>query len=631
LRFRHLAVLFPVALILALMIISVYAQYGGPSLTISPTTVQLGDAVNFNWGCPSGLIYYYPSSSSHAGSSATLPFIFAQITVTRMQEYPTSIPPYFSPQLQSLSGTLPYVAPTNGTFTAILRCYYDGSGVGLGYYSCPACRDGGQFVVTSPPAITTTTTSSSTISSSTSIPSTTTSTPSTESSTAETVNQHLDYTGMLIPALAIGLAGGGAALLYQKKKTDPCADLGKSYEKAKQAADLDKDMMKRDAKNLLHTLNKVRNMFLSNEDIKNWALVTGALILIGEILPELAGVALLGYEVEASAWTELANVGRGVNKLWKTWGKYGEDVYKGAEWLWKSKTTEFMNGAQEAGQELERLEADTKKYFTDSPKADALKKKYDDCEAERGQQAAPAGSDDASLTDEAGDQCDDVTPGTSMAAGNTSFWSRLPSGSRTGGSLRIAPKSKVKWEKPPTKTPPTETPPPTPPKIKVPSTPPSSVPWLRLPEASQVAKMENLHAFRMDSGKLMLNWTETAARKEAILALPELGSWGAALAAPAAKRWLAHVKGTLLLAEGTAEGSAVEVIKGDVEVWNSGDPENILTIHAGELLVMKPSRQPEKITLELDSDLIEALDVKTGRWWSLPPMDDRSLAALTGK
>jgi hypothetical protein len=85
--------------------------------------------------------------------------------VTRVQEFPQSIPPYESPQLQTVSGTLPYAAPTIGTFTAILRCYYLGSMVGLGYVSCPACRDGGQFTVIPPAPLeaNTTTTSLSSI------------------------------------------------------------------------------------------------------------------------------------------------------------------------------------------------------------------------------------------------------------------------------------------------------------------------------------------------------------------------------------------------------------------------------------------------------------------------------------
>jgi len=117
-------------------------------LTVSARPVQLGDSVDFNWGCPSALTYFYPSSSSHYGGSATLVFLAAQITVTRMQEYPQSIPPYQSAPLPE-SGTLTYTAPTAGTFTVIMRCYYDGNAIGLGPYSCPECRGSGQFIVTS--------------------------------------------------------------------------------------------------------------------------------------------------------------------------------------------------------------------------------------------------------------------------------------------------------------------------------------------------------------------------------------------------------------------------------------------------------------------------------------------------
>jgi len=119
-----------------------FAQTPVAVLTISPTSVQLGESVSFEWVCPNELMPWQPFP---------LPFIYAQITVNRMQEFPTSIPPYLSPFLPP-AGTLSYSPPTQGTFTVILRCHYYGASIDLGDFSCSsiACKTGGLFVVTAP-------------------------------------------------------------------------------------------------------------------------------------------------------------------------------------------------------------------------------------------------------------------------------------------------------------------------------------------------------------------------------------------------------------------------------------------------------------------------------------------------
>jgi len=143
----HRVCLAPFAVLLVLLLIPswVSGQYPPALLTISPTEVQLGDSVNFSYNCPIQLVSW---------QYAALPFIYAQITVNRVQEYPTSIPPYVSPYL-NVAGTLSYTPPTAGTFTVILRCHYFGTAIGLGDFSCASimCKSGGQFIVDAPPTI----------------------------------------------------------------------------------------------------------------------------------------------------------------------------------------------------------------------------------------------------------------------------------------------------------------------------------------------------------------------------------------------------------------------------------------------------------------------------------------------
>jgi len=141
LRFERLTLLASVT-VLVLVSNSASAQSQPALLTISSVRVQLGNGVNFEWACPSQLLswYYY-----------ALPFIYAQITINRVQDVPTSMTPVVSHPLPNVGGPFSYTPPTVGTFTVILRCL--GTPIGLGDFTCPTstCKSGGQFVVTAPP------------------------------------------------------------------------------------------------------------------------------------------------------------------------------------------------------------------------------------------------------------------------------------------------------------------------------------------------------------------------------------------------------------------------------------------------------------------------------------------------
>lgn len=144
-RFRSMIFFLSLVTLLSLIPNLASAQYPPPLLTISPVQVQLGNLVTFQWVCPFQLLswQYEP-----------LPFIYAQITVNRVQEYPRSIPPYITAPLTG-AGTLSYAPRTNGTFTVILRCHYLGWPIGLGDFTCPSieCKSGGQFIVTPPTTV----------------------------------------------------------------------------------------------------------------------------------------------------------------------------------------------------------------------------------------------------------------------------------------------------------------------------------------------------------------------------------------------------------------------------------------------------------------------------------------------
>ena len=158
LRFEHLVLLMLVP-VLVLTSSSAYAQNPPALLTISSVQVELGNNVNFDWACPSQLLSWYYA----------LPFIYAQITINRVQEVPTSMAPYVSPPLPYVGGPLSYTPPTVGTFTVVLRCHYLGTPIGLGDFSCPnsMCKSGGEFVVIPSPTTTSTSNRSSTAASAT--------------------------------------------------------------------------------------------------------------------------------------------------------------------------------------------------------------------------------------------------------------------------------------------------------------------------------------------------------------------------------------------------------------------------------------------------------------------------------
>jgi|GEM_PF-5899054 len=155
LRFGHLILLSLVS-VLVLISNSASAQNPPALLTISSVQIQFGNNVNFDWACPSQQLSWYYSA---------LPFIYAQITINRVQEAPTSMTPYVSPPLPNVGGPFSYTPPTAGTFTVILRCHYLGTPIGLGDFSCPntMCKSGGEFVVTPPPTTASTSNRSSSV------------------------------------------------------------------------------------------------------------------------------------------------------------------------------------------------------------------------------------------------------------------------------------------------------------------------------------------------------------------------------------------------------------------------------------------------------------------------------------
>ena len=114
------------------------------------------------------------------------------------------------------------------------------------------------------------------------------------------------------------------------------------------------------------------------------------------------------------------------------------------------------------------------------------------------------------------------------------------------------------------------------------------VPWLRMPEAEQLAKMvagglaaELGAIIGLEAGKMLLNWKEADKNMTATVLLPR---------SPAADHgWAARVNGTRLLVEATRDGNAAAITvlddygKGsEVEVWNITDPRKTFTVKGGE-------------------------------------------------
>jgi ribosomal protein L40E len=160
------------------------------------------------------------------------------------------------------------------------------------------------------------------------------------------------------------------------------------------------------------------------------------------------------------------------------------------------------------------------------------------------------------------------------------------------------------------------------------------LPWLKLPYAS-LGNVERL-LLQPNFGKLLLNWMETDASQEALLVLPA-GLIGVA-AADETRRWLARVKGTMLLVEANENRTtaAITVLEdptkpGSVELWRSDDTGKVIEIHSGERVILKTGQPPTKMTVNFAPGLTQQIQDPFNvlhRWWTLPPASDESLTAL---
>ena len=166
----------------------------------------------------------------------------------------------------------------------------------------------------------------------------------------------------------------------------------------------------------------------------------------------------------------------------------------------------------------------------------------------------------------------------------------------------------------------------------------SAFSWLKLPEPAQIYNIERL-LLRIDFGKFLLNWIEPAAEKEAVIILP--AGLMATGAAEAGRRWLARVKGTMVLVEAARTGTAaaITVLEGDdptkpssVELWRSDDLK-VIQIQPGERVILTTDQAPTKTTLKLPKGLtwdIEDPFRLLHRYWTVPPMSPETTSILTG-
>jgi len=207
-----------------------------------------------------------------------------------------------------------------------------------------------------------------------------------------------------------------------------------------------------------------------------------------------------------------------------------------------------------------------------------------------------------------------VGPGTTVDTGPQSFvrvQTPIPSNSQSV----IGQDSRVGWLDPNPKTP---------------------IPWLRFPGLSQIYNLGSL-LLRLDFGKLLLNWMELGAAQEAVIILP--ASLIGAAAAATTSRWLARIKGTMVLVEAVQDGTAaaITVLEGEgskessAELWRSDDLK-VIEIHAGERVILKAGRRPTKINVDLAKGLRQQIQDPFNilhKWWTLPPISDETNAALT--
>lgn len=207
-----------------------------------------------------------------------------------------------------------------------------------------------------------------------------------------------------------------------------------------------------------------------------------------------------------------------------------------------------------------------------------------------------------------------VGPGTTIDTGLHSFV-RVPTPKASSSQSTIGQNSRVGWLDPNPNTP---------------------IPWLRFPGLSQIYNLGSL-LLRLDFGKLLLSWVQAAAAQEAVIILP--ASLIGAAASAAMSRWLARIKGTMVLVEATDDGTAaaITVLQGEedkessVELWRSDDLNKVIEVHAGERVILKAGRRPSKVSVGLAKSLTQQIQDPFGtlhKWWTLPPMSEETSDAL---
>ena len=206
-----------------------------------------------------------------------------------------------------------------------------------------------------------------------------------------------------------------------------------------------------------------------------------------------------------------------------------------------------------------------------------------------------------------------VGPGTTVDTGPQSFV-RVPTPAASNSQSVIGQSSRVSWLDPNPKTP---------------------IPWLKFPGLSQIYNQGSL-LLRLDFGKMLLSWAERAATQKAVIILPA-GLIGAATSA-AMSRWLARIKGTMVLIEAIQDGTAAAITvleeggkASSAELWRSDDVSKVLEIHPGKRVIVQTGRRPTKTKVDLAKGLAPQLQDPFGtlhKFWSVPPLSDETQAAL---
>ncbi len=444
-------------------------------------------------------------------------------------------------------------------------------------------------------------------------------------------------------AITVAIGGGLLANQRRKRKVDPCLDQSMDEKWAKDKLEDTREKFQQAAEDLLNAPNDLSKWLDGLPQFaieKSVDIATGGLSgAIKDASDAIEAMKEASEKVDANSTANLvgnmaglsaksgaglAEYARNALELKNLWsmrvaaaveavgatgtamdvGKLGLELYG------------IVDGIQTALKNIEDKQKGLKKLVDDWKRAKAA---YDQCLKKH--KAPPAGGG-TSLTNEAEDPCGSpIPPGATISNGPYStYYGPLPGES---GNIAVGTSSKAKVLKPPAE--PTPTPPDAPKPTAPPAEPPEQpVPWLRLPESSQVAKWPDSNVIRMDSGKLGLDYPEGGVVNHAVVALPELAGAGAAAAMEAekeaAERWLARPKNTRLLAEGTQYGSAVGVLRGKAEMWSSRNPNKVYTVKAGELAIVRPGQPPVITPVEFDPDIITDAGELNGIWWYLPPL-----------